>query len=48
MEKWFNKTVKEIEEYLQTNMENGLSNTEVKKRQERISSNKYGKWTFKY
>ena len=39
MEKWFNKTVKEIEEYLQTNMENGLSNTEVKKRQEESGFN---------
>ena len=34
MEKWFNKTATEVEEYLQTNMENGLSSTEVKKRQE--------------
>ena len=39
MEKWFNKTVKEIEEYLQTNMENGLSNIEVKKRQEESGFN---------
>ena len=41
MEKWFNKTVKEIEEYLQTNMENGLSNTEVKKRQEESGFNEF-------
>ena len=34
MEKWFNKTVKDTEEYLQTSMENGLSNIEVKKRQD--------------
>ena len=33
-EKWFNKTAQETEEYLQTNMEKGLSNAEVKKRQE--------------
>ena len=34
MEKWFNKTAMEVEEYLQTNIENGLSSSEVKKRQE--------------
>ena len=34
MEKWFNKTVKDTEEYLQTSMENGLSNIKVKKRQD--------------
>ncbi len=34
MEKWFNKTVKDVEEYLQTSMENGLTNIEAKKRQE--------------
>lgn len=33
-EKWFNKTASEVEEYLQTNMEKGLSTAEVKKRQE--------------
>ena len=33
MEKWFNKTVKDTEDYLQTNMGNGLQNIEVKKRQ---------------
>ena len=34
MEQWFNKTAKEVEEYLQTNMEKGLSSTEVLKRQQ--------------
>ena len=34
MEKWFNKTVEEIEEYLQTSMKEGLSTIEVKKRQQ--------------
>ena len=34
MEKWYNKTDIEVEEYLQTNMENGLTSTEAKKRQE--------------
>ena len=34
MDKWYKKTAKEVEEYLQTNMERGLSNDEVKKRQE--------------
>ena len=34
MEKWFNKTATEVEEYLQTNMKNGLSSAEAKKRQE--------------
>ena len=34
MEKWFNKTATEIEEYLQTSMENGLDITEVRKRQD--------------
>ena len=34
MEKWYNKTATEVEEYLQTNMENGLTSTEAKKRQE--------------
>ena len=33
MEKWFNKTVKDVEEYLQTSLENGLTNIEAKKRQ---------------
>ena len=33
-EKWFNKTANEVEEYLQTNMEKGLTAEEVKKRQE--------------
>ena len=33
-EKWFKKTAKETEEYLQTSMEKGLSSIEVKKRQE--------------
>ena len=32
-EQWFNKTAKETEEYLQTNMESGLSFGEVQKRQ---------------
>ena len=34
MEKWFNKTAIEIEEYLQTDIQQGLSSIEVKKRQE--------------
>ena len=34
MDKWYKKTAKEVEEYLQTSMERGLSNDEVKKRQE--------------
>ena len=34
MEKWFKKTAAEVEEYLQTNLEMGLSSNEVKKRQE--------------
>ena len=34
MEKWYNKTATEVEEYLQTNMERGLTSTEAKKRQE--------------
>ena len=34
MEKWYNKTATEVEEYLQTNMESGLTSTEAKKRQE--------------
>ncbi len=34
MENWYRKTAKEVEEYLQTNMENGLTDIEVKKRQE--------------
>ena len=34
MDKWYQKNVKEVEEYLQTNMERGLSSDEVKKRQE--------------
>ena len=34
MEKWFNKTDIEVEEYLQTSMEKGLSSVEAKKRQE--------------
>ena len=33
-EKWFKKTAKETEEYLQTNMEQGLTSEEVRKRQE--------------
>lgn len=33
-EKWYNKTVEETEEYLQTNIREGLSSLEVKKRQE--------------
>ena len=38
MEKnWFNKTVKEVETELKTNLENGLNETEVKER-----LNKYG------
>ena len=39
MEKWFNKTDSEVEEYLQTNMEKGLSSNEVKKRQEETGFN---------
>ena len=39
MEKWFNKTATEIEEYLQTSMEKGLSSVEVKKRQEESGFN---------
>ena len=39
MEKWFNKTASEVEEYLQTNMEKGLSSVEVKKRQEETGFN---------
>ncbi len=34
MEKWFSKTVEETEEYLQTNVKQGLSTSEVKKRQQ--------------
>ncbi|MBR0427971.1 MAG: cation-translocating P-type ATPase [Clostridia bacterium] len=34
MEKWYNKTATEVEEYLQTNMESGLTSIEAKKRQE--------------
>ena len=34
MEKWFSKTDLEVEEYLQTSMEKGLSSSEVKKRQD--------------
>ena len=34
MDKWYKITAKEVEEYLQTNMERGLSSDEVKKRQE--------------
>ena len=30
-EKWYNKTVEETEEYLQTNIREGLSSLEVKK-----------------
>ena len=39
MEKWFNKTDLEVEEYLQTSMEKGLSSVEVKKRQEESGFN---------
>ena len=39
MEKWFNKTDKEVEEYLQTSMEKGLLSVEVKKRQEESGFN---------
>ena len=39
MEKWFNKTDLEVEEYLQTSMEKGLSSFEVKKRQEESGFN---------
>ena len=39
MEKWYNKTATEVEEYLQTNMEKGLSSVEVKKRQEESGFN---------
>ncbi len=34
MENWYKKTAKEVEEYLQTNMKIGLTDIEVKKRQE--------------
>ena len=34
MEKWFNKTANEVEEYLQTSMKEGLSSLEVQKRQQ--------------
>ena len=34
MEKWFNKTATDVEEYLQTSLDSGLSSIEVKKRQE--------------
>ena len=34
MEKWFNKTATEVEEYLQTSMKEGISSIEAKKRQE--------------
>ena len=34
MEKWFNKTVEETEEYLQTDLKEGLSTIEAKKRQQ--------------
>ena len=34
MEKWYNKTVLEVEEYFQTNTEKGLSSTEINKRLE--------------
>ena len=34
MERWFNKTATEVEGYLQSNMEKGLSSVEIKKRQE--------------
>ena len=35
MEKWFNKTGKEVEEILKTNMKEGLNENEIKERQER-------------
>ena len=34
MEKWFNKTVEETEEYLQTNLKEGLTTIEAQKRQQ--------------
>ena len=34
MEKWFNKTVEETEEYLQTNIKEGLTTIEAQKRQQ--------------
>ena len=34
MEKWYRKTASDVESFLQTNMENGLSSVEVRKRQE--------------
>lgn len=39
MEKWFNKTATEVEEYLQTSMKEGLSSVEVQKRQEESGFN---------
>ncbi len=39
MEKWFNKTDIEVEEHFQTSMNNGLSTTEAKKRQEESGFN---------
>ena len=39
MEKWFNKTSNEVEEMLQTNMEKGLQESEVKNRQEKYGFN---------
>ena len=34
MEKWFNKTVEETEEYLQTDIKEGLTTIEAQKRQQ--------------
>ena len=39
MEKWFNKTGKEVEEILKTNMKEGLNENEIKERQERYGLN---------
>ena len=39
MEKWFNKTATEVEEYLQTSMKEGLSSVEAQKRQEESGFN---------
>ncbi len=38
-ENWFNKSVKEVEENLETDENNGLSTEEVKKRQEKYGAN---------
>ena len=37
--KWFTKEVKEVEKELETNLEKGLTNEEIKKRQEKYGLN---------